>query len=353
MGQFKGQFPIDSSTIKILVIEFIDKELKIGDCWLEGNISSQLTASITFDDDTIFASNIVIEEGVVKKGYKEILNRLNVYPYLTVNQSMYLTIDRPLINGEVLAIAGFTLPEKEKENISTSFSGNFQKPGTIIQGFFEVSVNAGIVEEVREGTNITDYYYIPTGKSIGNSNSNAEAANDYLKELYLFFWQASNRLPEYTMVVKGNSPLEDWDAERVINLPSFEGRTLTHVSQLSEIGKLIGAAQMTLTLANLFPHNHGGGNHKPTGKVDTYHGHNITSGHGLSYNANTPYRNVTEFSNDTRNYSTAAAGNLNQPLVMNWTGNIITTQGSGLPFSLKEKSVQTQMLIYLGCQEDG
>ena len=349
MVLFAGTLPQDGSTLKVKFIDYTDKELEVGNLWINSNLLLPLTGSLVFEDDTIFIDQINIQQGERTTRLNQIIPTDSNFPFMKVDRDLYFKSKRLLDTGESLSIAGFTPPEKKPQTtVSTTFSGNFIKPGTIIQGFFDVPPDTGLIQESRNGSDIKDCYYIPKGCSIGKSDSNAQVADDITLHLYNILWNVADLIPGYSMINKGANSNDDWLAKKVINLPSFEERTLTYFSDALQIGKLIGASNYLIGINNVEPHDHGGGNHKPTGTTNTYHNHLISSGHGLSYNATTPYRQITEFANDSRSYYTNHAGNTANPLNINWTGNIISLQGGGQPLQFKEPSLHVQRLLYLG-----
>ena len=175
-------------------------------------------------------------------------------------------------------------------------------------------------------------------------------ADDVTLHLYNILWNIADLLPGYSMINKGANSNDDWNAKKVINLPTFEDRTLTYFSDALQIGKLIGASNYTIGINNVEPHDHGGGIHNHTGQTYNSNPH-PSPGRTFSGFVNPMTSNSTGFvlgSNMGWSHQGFSSLSHNHSLQINNSGKIISTQGGGQPLHFKEPSLHIQRLLYLG-----
>lgn len=342
MSAFSAPIPVGDNQVEVLNLSRL-KEVE--DIWLGGRLSSELETQL-FVDNLPFSPFVKLSEGDVSQSFRDILPRDRNYPALLLDSKLSLKANRNLIEGESLFTAGFT-SEPKKANSQTTSTSSLQ-PGSIISGFFDIPASTSLIAKQRD--NIFDYYYVPLGYSIGSEGSAADVANNITEFLFKTAWNFANVIPGWSMISKSTSAKEDWDSNRLINVPSFSGRTLTNAGGSSNLGKLVGASQQTLSLNNMPPHDHGGGVHDHSGKagiIDLYPAPGYNS--SIFTRPQTSY--TTGFQAAT-NMGWSHLGGINlrheHILYINNSGKIITTEGGGQPFSIKELSINVNQLIYLG-----
>lgn len=139
------------------------------------------------------------------------------------------------------------------------------------------------------GTVLPEFYLWCDGKTIGDALSGATArANADVHDLFVVLWSAMGlKIYESTgaLSARGASAEADWSAHKRLALPQLNGRGLIGLDNLGGISANIvtdpnadilagtgGAENVTLTVAQMPSHNHGGN----TGNQSANHTHPFT-----------------------------------------------------------------------------
>lgn len=120
----------------------------------------------------------------------------------------------------------------------------------------------------RYGEGFLDGYVRANARSIGTATSGAtERANSDCQPLYEFLWNADPNLA--VGGGRGGSAAADWAANKPLTLPDFRGRVLVGLDDMgnlaagiltgaTDLGYTVGAQSVTLTVAQMPSHDHGG-----------------------------------------------------------------------------------------------
>jgi len=178
---------------------------------------------------------------------------------------------------------------------------------------------------------------VPSLRSLSNPPPNCIKADGSLLN-------KSNYPELYDVVVNQQEPGEDWitlyggTPDISFRTPDLRNRFL--MGSNSNMGTYGGQTNVNLTIANLPPHNHGGGIHKHASNVSTRMDHDHSS---IPVDYGTTESVATTKFNE--NYESSLSHGHSHNIDINNSGEIIETQGLGNGFNILPPYIQVNYFI--------